>query len=168
MLRLASYDIVFQEIPGEVTLAVNLSNCPNACKGCHSPHLRDDIGEVLDEEAIAALLKEYGASVSCFCFMGGDADPVAVDRSAALVKRLSGGRLKTAWYSGKDELAPGIHAESFDYIKIGSYQEVLGGLASPTTNQRLYKVENGRLHDITNVFWRDWRTFAPGTVKHDR
>ncbi len=161
MLRFASYDIVFQEIPGEVTLAVNLSNCPNTCQGCHSPHLRQNIGEVLDEQAIAALLEEYGDAVSCFCFMGGDADPAAVERSAVLVRRLSGGKLKTAWYSGRDELAPGIRAEHFDYIKIGSYREALGGLASPTTNQRLYRVENGGLHDMTSVFWRDWRTFAP-------
>lgn len=161
MLRFASYDIVFQEIPGEVTLALNLSNCPNACKGCHSPHLREDIGEVLDTEVLAALLEEYGDAVSCVCFMGGDADPAAVERSAVLVKRLSGGKLKTAWYSGMDELASGIRAAHFDYIKIGSYIEALGGLASPTTNQRFYRVENGELHDRTSVFWQDWRTFAP-------
>lgn len=161
MLRLASYDIVFQEIPGEVTLAVNLSNCPNSCKGCHSPHLREDKGEVLDEKMLAALLKAYGDTVGCFCFMGGDAAPEEVERSAVLVRHLSAGRLKTAWYSGKDELAPGIRTENFDYIKIGSYREELGGLSSSTTNQRLYKVENGVLHDITPVFWRDWRNFAP-------
>lgn len=165
MLRFASYDIVFQEIPGEITLALNLSNCPNACKGCHSPHLREDIGEVLDAEALAALLEKYGDAVSCVCFMGGDAEAAAVERSAVLVKRLSGGKLKTAWYSGMDALAPGIRTEHFDYIKIGSYIEALGGLASPTTNQRFYRVENGELHDRTSDFWRNWRTFAPGTAK---
>lgn len=165
MLRFASYDIVFQEVPGEITLALNLSNCPNACKGCHSPHLREDIGEVLDAEALAALLEKYGDAVSCVCFMGGDAEAAAVERSAVLVKRLSGGKLKTAWYSGMDALAPGIRTEHFDYIKIGSYIEALGGLASPTTNQRFYRVENGELHDRTSDFWRNWRTFAPGTAK---
>lgn len=165
MLRFASYDIVFQEVPGEITLALNLSNCPNACQGCHSPHLREDIGEVLDAEALAALLEKYGDAVSCVCFMGGDAEAAAVERSAVLVKRLSGGKLKTAWYSGMDALAPGIRTEHFDYIKIGSYIEALGGLASPTTNQRFYRVENGELHDRTSDFWRNWRTFAPGTAK---
>lgn len=160
MLRLASYDIVFQEIPGEISLAVNLSNCPNSCKGCHSPHLREDRGEVLDESMIAALIKEYGGAVSCFCFMGGDASPKEVEKSALFVKRLGNGKLKTAWYSGMDKLASGIRLENFDYIKIGSYREELGGLSSPATNQRLYRVENGELHDITSVFWKDWRTFA--------
>ena len=45
MLRLASFDVVFQEIPGEVTLALNLSGCPNRCAGCHSPHLWEEVGE---------------------------------------------------------------------------------------------------------------------------
>ena len=40
MLKYAGYDIVFQEIPDEVTLALNLSGCPNGCPGCHSPHLQ--------------------------------------------------------------------------------------------------------------------------------
>ena len=50
MLRYVDYDIVFQEIPDEVTLAINLSNCPNRCKGCHSPHLLENVGESLTEE----------------------------------------------------------------------------------------------------------------------
>ena len=37
MLKYAGYDIVFQEIPDEVTLAISLTNCPNRCPGCHSP-----------------------------------------------------------------------------------------------------------------------------------
>ena len=45
MLKYAGYDIVFQEIPDEVTLALNLSGCPNGCPGCHSPHLQRDEGE---------------------------------------------------------------------------------------------------------------------------
>ena len=38
------FDVVFQEIPGEVTLALNLSGCPNRCAGCHSPHLWEEVG----------------------------------------------------------------------------------------------------------------------------
>ena len=55
MLKYYNYDIVFQEVPDEVTLAVNLSNCPNHCPGCHSPHLCKDIGNRLDEETISNL-----------------------------------------------------------------------------------------------------------------
>ena len=82
MLRYADYDIVFQEIPGEVTLAINLSNCPNRCKGCHSPYLMDDIGEFLTEESLSWLLQKYGKAVTCVCFMGGDVYPLEVERLA--------------------------------------------------------------------------------------
>ncbi len=72
MLKYTDYDIVFQEIPDEVTLAVNLSGCPHRCKGgCHSPHLQQDIGEELNEEAISRLLQLYEHSITCICFMGG-------------------------------------------------------------------------------------------------
>ena len=52
MLKYVGYDIVFQEIPDQVTLAINLSLCPNHCVGCHSPYLRNDVGNVLDEKAL--------------------------------------------------------------------------------------------------------------------
>ena len=57
MLRYADYDIVFQEIPDEVTLAINLSNCPNHCKGCHSAYLMEDVGEPLTEESLSGKSK---------------------------------------------------------------------------------------------------------------
>ena len=44
--------------------------------------------------------------------------------------------------------------KAFDYVKLGQYIESLGGLKSPTTNQRLYKRENDNWTDITSVFWK--------------
>ena len=29
-------EVVFREFPDEVTLALNISGCPNHCPGCHS------------------------------------------------------------------------------------------------------------------------------------
>lgn len=75
MLRYTDYDIVFREIPDETTLAVNLAGCPNRCPGCHSPQLQEPIGEPLTEEVVERLLARYGAAVTCFCLMGGDAEP---------------------------------------------------------------------------------------------
>ena len=54
MLKYLTYDIVFQEFPDEVTLAVNLSLCPNKCPGCHSSILMGDIGELLVQGAHCA------------------------------------------------------------------------------------------------------------------
>ena len=71
MVRYHNFDIVFAEIPDETTLAINITNCPNRCPGCHSPHLQRDGGERLDAEALQGLLDRYGRSVTCVCFMGG-------------------------------------------------------------------------------------------------
>lgn len=152
MLRLASYDIVFQEIPGEVTLALNLSECPNRCAGCHSPHLRESVGMPLDEELLAGLLADYGSAVTCVCFMGGDGDPGRVNELCAWLRGQRDGRLKTGWYSGCSDLADGIELSNFDFIKLGPYVEQLGGLRSETTNQRLYRIEQGKMTDITDLF----------------
>ena len=102
MLRFVNYDIVFREIPGEVTLAVNISACPHRCKGCHSPHLWDDVGAPLDEQALSALLARYGNAITCICFMGGDANPQQVAALAVFARAKTNSRIKTGWYSGRD------------------------------------------------------------------
>lgn len=154
MLRLASYDIVFQEVPGEVTLALNLSGCPNGCPGCHSPHLQQEAGELLDDELLAGLLRGYGDSVTCVCFMGGDNDPREVGRLTVRVREMTGGRLKTAWYSGRTDMPEELPMDVFDFIKLGPYIERLGPLDSETTNQRFYRVEKQGLVDLTGMFWK--------------
>jgi anaerobic ribonucleoside-triphosphate reductase activating protein len=65
-------------------------------------------------------------------------------------------RVKTAWYCcldiiPKDKL--GI-MQYLDFLKLGHFDIELGGLDSPTTNQRLYEIEhqgdgNFWQHDIT-------------------
>ena len=75
MVRYHNFDIVFAEIPCETTLAINITNCPDRCRGCHSLHLQADMGRVLDEAELCGILARYGRSVTCVCFMGGDAAP---------------------------------------------------------------------------------------------
>jgi len=152
MLRFINYDVVFQEIPGEVTLAINLSNCPNNCKGCHSPYLMEDKGDVLDENSLGCLLQKYGNAITCVCFMGGDASPQDVDHLAAYLQKTTNCRIKTGWYSGKSNLSPSCSVMNFNYIKLGPYIESIGGLSSPQTNQRFYRIENGEMVDMTYHF----------------
>ena len=144
-MKVASFDIVFQEIPGEVTLALNLSNCPCHCPGCHSQHLAEDIGEPVTEDLLDSLTGRYKGLITCVAFMGGDADPEEVVRWAEYVRPL-----KTAWYSGRMNMPK--NEKAFDYVKLGPYIESLGGLKSPTTNQRFYKREDDTWIDITSVF----------------
>ncbi|MBR6830270.1 MAG: anaerobic ribonucleoside-triphosphate reductase activating protein [Paludibacteraceae bacterium] len=152
MLKVASFDIVFQEIPGEVTLALNLSNCPCHCPGCHSQHLAQDIGEVLNEELMDGLIARYGSMITCVAFMGGDAEPEEVAKWAEYIHQLpiANNQLKTAWYSGRMNMP--TDKKAFDYVKLGPYIEHLGGLKSPDTNQRFYKREDDNWIDITASF----------------
>ncbi len=154
MLRFHNYDIVFQEVPSEVTLAINISGCPNGCKGCHSPYLMKDTGKVLDENVLLGLLEKYGNAVTCVCFMGGDADPQEVERLSVFLRNTTDNRIKTAWYSGKQQLPEGCALRHFDFIKLGAYVEHLGGLDSASTNQRFYRIENEAMVDMTEKFYK--------------
>ncbi len=150
MLKYVNHDIVFQEFPDEVTLAVNLSRCPHRCPGCHSAWLQGDTGEELTEERLLALLDDYRGEVTCVGLMGGDADPAGVARLLAAVRRSYGRELRTGWYSGCERLPAAFRPDAFDYVKLGPWRADRGPLSDPHTNQRLYRVgPGGALADIT-------------------
>lgn len=82
MVRFYNFDIVFAEIPDEVTLAINITGCPYRCPGCHSPHLQTDCGDMLDDLGIAGqLLERYGAGITWRMLHGRRCRP-ARDRAA--------------------------------------------------------------------------------------
>lgn len=108
MLKYVNHDIVFSEFPDEVTLAVNLSLCPNGCLGCHSSYLQGDVGEELTETRLLALVDGYLGAVTCVGLMGGDNDPVAVRHLCRRLKQLYGPALRTGWYSGRSRLPAGF------------------------------------------------------------
>ncbi|MFA6726778.1 MAG: anaerobic ribonucleoside-triphosphate reductase activating protein [Prevotella sp.] len=154
MLKYVNTGIVFQEIPDEVTLAVNLSNCPIKCPDCHSSYLWEDIGEELTSEVIDHWVKKLGTDITCISFMGGDSDPASVDRLACYIHQTYP-EYKVGWYSGRQKLSIEVKKEHFDFIKLGPYRSQLGGLKEKTTNQKLYKkTENGEFVDITFRFWK--------------
>ena len=166
MVRYVKEDttIAFREIPDEISLALNISNCPHRCKGCHSPYLREDVGTELTEEELERVIRENDG-VSCVVFMGEGNDLDGIYRLGLAVKFEFD--LKIAIYSGSDDLPEQFWWE-FDYIKLGPYDEERGPIDKPTTNQRMYRhlkyvddkspVVNGitryRWQDITEKFWR--------------
>ena len=140
--------VVIEEIPDRVSLAVDISNCQGNCVGCHSPFLKEDIGEELTNEIIDKLVADnYG--VNCFLFLGEGNDPDALIALADHVKEIG---LDVALYSGRRDVERAIYM-TFDYVKIGPYMEHYGPLNSPTTNQRLYKIEGPVHKDITHLIW---------------
>lgn len=152
MLKYVDTKIVFQEIPDEITLAINIANCPCHCEGCHSSYLAEDIGRILTIGPLFNLIED-NKGISCVSFMGGDSDPERINGLAWAIKKKYP-NLKVAWYSGRQELNNNVNLENFDYLKLGPYKENLGPLKSKTTNQRFYKVLEGTLIDITKRFWK--------------
>lgn len=146
--------VVFREVPDEITLAINISGCPVKCPGCHSSYLAQDIGDILDKDALKALISR-NPGITCVSFMGGDADPAYVHELASWVHENYKG-LKTSWYSGRDlNHAQGV-IDALDFIKVGPYIDEYGPLDSETTNQRFYGIEHTpdgpQLTDLTHRF----------------
>ena len=139
-------DIVLEEIPDRVTLAVEISNCRGSCPGCHSPFLKQDLGVELTPAAVDKLIGD-NFGVNCFLLLGEGKDLQALLGIAEHLRRTYP-EIERAVYSGRTEVEPEVYA-AFDYVKVGPYVEALGPLNEPTTNQRLYY--HGA--DITFRFW---------------
>ena len=176
MLTYKDTAIVFREIPDEVTLAINIAGCPVHCPDCHSKHLWKNDGVVLDLYELDHLIKN-NPGITCVSLMGGDNDVQAVHTLLYFVK--TNYDLKTSWWSGRENIPDCEFLSALDYLKLGPYIKELGGLDSPKTNQKLYKVVakdtevspvvgfnddgdeaylSGRyyeLEDITNKLWRN-------------
>lgn len=152
MLKYVDAKVVFAEVPDEVTLAINISNCPCQCKGCHSSYLAQDIGTELTFNEVRKLIRK-NSGISCIALMGGDAEPDRINTLASFIINHYDS-VKVAWYSGRQELSNGIDLCNFDYIKLGPYKEEFGPLDSRTTNQKFYKVSGKELVDITSKFWK--------------
>jgi len=153
--------VVFEEIPNEITLAINITNCPCKCPGCHSKFLWEDIGTELTQDELTELIRKNNG-VTCVCFMGGDAMPDEIIDLAKFIKQTHES-LKVGWYSGRDNYYKNINFNWFDYIKLGHYDDKFGALNKKTTNQKLYKLTHKKLEDgikridfenITHLFWK--------------
>ena len=150
--------VVFSEIPDEVTLAIEITNCPGHCVGCHSPWLRDDIGDELTPDKLFELI-DSNKGITCVCFMGEGKDPEALKKLAYSIRLRSDYPYKVALYSGREEIEDDL-CVYFDYVKEGPYIPEKKALNFETTNQRLYEVvahmDDGRVEkkDITYKFWR--------------
>lgn len=150
-MKYTTTEIVMREFPGEITLAINISGCPNLCEGCHSPELRQDIGKELNYKVVEELIRQ-NEGITCIGFMGGDAYTEELKDIFGNLRWYKP-NIKIGWYSGRDyfdtDFIPYV-----DYYKFGSYQPKYGALDSPTTNQVMLKWEYGKFTNITKEFLR--------------
>ena len=165
MIKYVQTEVVFSEIPDEITLAVNISNCQNNCPGCHSSYLKENIGKELTEIVVDELIEKNGG-ITCFCFMGEGNDEETLKKLILYIKEKYP-KIKIGLYSGRNTVNEDFYWENLDYLKIGPYVAELGPLDKETTNQRLYMggkhyswvvTVGGTLRkgwkDITEKFWK--------------
>ena len=156
MLKYLYISELFREVPGEITLGISISGCTIRCKGCHSRELWEDKGTPLDVEILCGLLNQHNG-ITCLLLLGGEHDIDALTELFMYAHK----RVKTAWYCGLDRL-PEQHQgikQYLDFLKLGHFDIKLGGLDSPITNQRLYRLDhhgdgNYWETDITQLLWK--------------
>lgn len=160
MLKYLNTMVTFSEIPDEVTLCINLTNCPYHCPDCHSKELWEDVGEWLSVGKLIDLV-EANKGISCVCFMGGDSNLEELYNLFKFIPMLYK-QLKIAWYTGRNDIPKDM--PPIDYIKIGPYRKEYGPLNNPNTNQRFYirtkhlnklNVSDNMYYDITDKFWNN-------------
>jgi anaerobic ribonucleoside-triphosphate reductase activating protein len=149
-MKYLSRQIVFREIPNEVSLSYLISGCSLKCPGCHSSDSwSSKAGHDLSVESFKLDLDKYGEWITCVLFMGGEWQP---DLLVERLKMAKQAELKTALYTGQDEVSPYL-LELLDYIKTGPYIDRLGGLDSARTNQKLIDLRSGRI--LNSFFTRN-------------
>lgn len=145
LFRYCSEDVVFQEVPGEVSLAYTMTGCPVGCKGCHSTDSWPvGSGVVLTLDHLKAQLKRYRGLVSCVLFMGGEWRPETLVKSLQLAREMG---LKTCLYTGQESISLPIR-QQLSFLKTGPWVAELGGLDKPETNQRFYDLTQEKLLNI--------------------
>jgi anaerobic ribonucleoside-triphosphate reductase activating protein len=141
-LKYANTQVVFTEVPNEISLAINITGCTIHCKGCHSQWLWSNRGKELTDDELTNLI-ESNKGITTVLFMGGDNFIKQLAELASDIK-YHYPNLKIAWYSGRSGLYDSRIKELMtylDYIKIGPYVKQLGGLDSPSTNQKFYRID---------------------------
>lgn len=140
----------YSEIPDEISLAISISGCGLACKGCHSTETWDpEFGRELTTNELDKLFKKYKYSTAVL-FYGGEWNLEELEYFIEYTKK----------YNKKVCLYTGLELEDFsddfinklDFIKVGKYNQQLGGLQSKKTNQKFFKIEQGELIDWTYKF----------------
>lgn len=173
---IVSYGVSMQEIPDHIAFVINIGNCTQCCRGCHSESIMSYCcgkppKEVTLKKVLKKAFKVHKLGATVCCIMGGTTN-VGVNRKSltALINALalifeegvglySGSDsaidhdIDVADYLPDDNHYYYAHYTPLTYLKIGSYQKDLGGLDKPTTNQRYYVREtDGEWHDRTSLF----------------
>jgi len=146
MIRYSSCTVTLSEMPGYTTLVFSLQGCKVHCPDCHSNYLWDEeAGIPLTTERFISAIGDCDGLINAVLFLGDIEDSF---HYATLAKACN---LTTGIYTGKNIEGCDDYFKYFDYVKIGPYDKDLGGLESPTTNQRYIRTSD--MKDLTYLFY---------------
>lgn len=136
--------ITLNEVPDKVAFYIELGECKQRCKGCHSEHLWCPVEH---KTPLSALVEQADKAVdkgaNAIVLMGGTTNGISFVDLLSIIDALAE-VAPLCLYSGSDNEKLN-HAIAFmsdlTWIKTGSYQEDKGGLSSPKTNQKFYRKE---------------------------
>lgn len=136
-----NFQVVLQEVPGEISLCFTISGCPLGCEGCHSPFLwKKENGIKLKNKEYKEILFRYFGFATCVVFMGGEWYKKELISKLKYAQKKG---YKTCLYSGEETIDPQIK-KHLTWLKIGKWDYKKGGLDSSTTNQRFIEVKTNK------------------------
>lgn len=153
MLYFSNPQIVFQELPDEISLAFSISGCPLQCESCHSSYTwKTDFGTPLTSNILKEQIKTYSGLISCVIFYGGEWDLECLE---VLIEIIKTNDLKCCLYTGQElNYFNQNFLKKLDFIKTGRFISSLGGVDSPSSNQILFQIANDHFTNITHKMRR--------------
>ena len=151
MIKYLGYAVTFQEIPDEITLCFNITNCKHHCPGCHNEGLWDpDGGYEFTEKSMKELLELLDRhTVDGLTLSGGD-PMYSSNRNAIfdIVKTVKEKTGKNIWmYTGYylEDIVDEPALQFIDVIVDGRYRRQLPPTKwAGSNNQKVWrKEENG-------------------------
>ncbi|MBT3871004.1 MAG: anaerobic ribonucleoside-triphosphate reductase activating protein [Flavobacteriaceae bacterium] len=131
------FQVVLQEVPGEISLCFYISGCSLHCEGCHSPFLwKEGNGSILTVDTYKSILNQYKNLATCVLFMGGEWHQ---SKLISMLQLAKSHHYKTCLYTGENSISEDLKTH-LTFLKTGKWQQDLGGLESSVTNQIFTKV----------------------------
>lgn len=154
-LPVVNITVSLNEIPDHIAVAIEIGNCMQRCKGCHSPWngrpLNYNCWTEL-EYVVQEVKKHIERGANAIVLMGGTNNNIHPYVLIAAIRVLAY-YAPVGLYSGLEDDAK-YHkvlksVPQLQWLKTGSYKSELGGLGSPTTNQKFWE------YNPTTTEWVD-------------
>ena len=161
LVPVTGYNISLNEFPEHISFVIEIGGCLKNCPDCHRPDMQKTPPFVYYSEIEARVREAVSKGANGIVIMGGTTNNFYLPDLEVLIHLLSQ-FAPVCLYSGSDDEK--YHREvvkktNLSALKTGSYKKELGGLTSPTTNQRFYLIKKGGtdsskvMVDITHKFY---------------